>query len=662
LRTILEDVGDGNGGAPGRAGLASTGAGATGAARSALSGIDAGAAGTTRPGFLRRHAHALAVLLLLAAGIAARVPLVWQDNLGHLPDTNLFVAWTRSLHEHGLAGFYAANDFCDYPPVFVLTMWGVGHAASWIDPALTDTHLLRVLLKLPATLADVGIAILLLIEGRRLLGRRAALGAAALYLLNPISLYNSAYWGQVDAIHTALVLLAIVLVARRRWAGGGAAIALALLMKFQSIAFAPLVIFEGYRQRRWRGLGALLVGGTVAGAWLCAPFALNGVLDDVLRRAYVGVVGQYNQLSPSAYNMYWALADHRTADNGVPGAVALAAAAGRASLPAGSSPLMALTWRHISLIVYSLGVALILSIYSYRPGAIARLGTAGLLGLALFLLPTEMHERYAHPAIALLALWAVTSAWRERAFFLLSALLLLNLAHILPPEDVGAHIGVALTVLFVIMLIWSGLARIQAMDGARERGTSEALCEPQPPTPALVVWFRRLTFAAVPVVLLSGVGIAVLAQRAGATAASDASVYLSTLKPVRTHQDWGVLRTDRTVRGGMIRLGDTVYLRGLGTHASSETTYDIPEGVAEFRALVGIDYDSEGKGSVFASVELDGKEVFKSPLLTAASDPVEVRVPLGDARRITLRADETPDGRRADHVDWALARFAPAGP
>ena len=58
-----------------------------------------------------------------------------------------------------------------------------------------------------------------------------------------------------------------------------------------------------------------------------------------------------------------------------------------------------------------------------------------------------------------------------------------------------------------------------------------------------------------------------------------------------------------------------------------------------------------------AKVLLDGEQVFESTTLTGKSEPVEVRVPLGAARRITLIADETPDGEKSDHVDWALARF-----
>ena len=104
-------------------------------------------------------------------------------------------------------------------------------------------------------------------EARRLLGSRAGLGAAALYFLNPVALYNSAYWGQVDAIYTFFALLAVVLMARRHWYLAGAAVAAGLLAKFQTIAFVPLLLFETYRLGGWRAIAGKLVA-----AWPWRPW------------------------------------------------------------------------------------------------------------------------------------------------------------------------------------------------------------------------------------------------------------------------------------------------------------------------------------------------------------------------------------------------------
>src|SRR5580698_2945149 len=68
---------------------------------------------------------------------------------------------------------------------------------------------LRDLVKLPAILADLGVGALVYAIVRRFAGTGYALGAAALYLLNPATIYISALWGQVDSITGGLALLAI---------------------------------------------------------------------------------------------------------------------------------------------------------------------------------------------------------------------------------------------------------------------------------------------------------------------------------------------------------------------------------------------------------------------------------------------------------------------
>ncbi|MCH7721071.1 MAG: NPCBM/NEW2 domain-containing protein, partial [Planctomycetes bacterium] len=140
----------------------------------------------------------------------------------------------------------------------------------------------------------------------------------------------------------------------------------------------------------------------------------------------------------------------------------------------------------------------------------------------------------------------------------------------------------------------------------------------------------------------------------------DNVLYLSSLDPETVQQGWGELMLDRTVEGGPIRIGSSIYQRGLGTHTPLTLEYAIPEGYDAFEAYVGIDHDTDGNGSAIISVDLDGREVFKSPVVTGISDAIVLQIPLDGAKRLTLRADPTGDGDKYDHVDWASARFVRA--
>ncbi|MHC4696921.1 MAG: NPCBM/NEW2 domain-containing protein, partial [Planctomycetota bacterium] len=521
------------------------------------------------------------------------------------------------------------------------------------------------LLKVPACLADLAIAIVLYVEGRRLLGSVPGAAASALYFLNPVTIYNSAYWGQVDAIHTAFVLAAIVCVSRKRWALAGVAMALALLQKFQAIAFLPLVALEIYRLARWRGIARGALAGAVMAVVIALPFAWHGALGDALQRGYVKVIGQYNELSHNAYNVWYLTPHPETYDTTAPYVIARAAAQGSATIPDDASRLLLLSWRNISLIAYSLCVAAILSLYSLRTGAIARLQAAGLLSLAFFLVPTEMHERYSFPAIAMFALWAASSPWRERAFVLLSVLCLLNLTDVQPARSISTHIAGANVLMFIVIAAWLLLSRngnaghldVERKTTSNGRTSPDHATQPAEPTPPpsrLITWFRRLTLLAW---LTAGAFAGWLGHKiavAPPTTTSEATVYLSTLTPTHAEQGWRTLATDRSVAGGLIHLDDTYYLHGLGTHAPARITYTLPEGYEFFETLVGIKHTNT-QGSATVSVHLDGRQAYLSPRITGSTEPLTIRVPLDGARRLTLRVDPTSDGKRADHVDWAGA-------
>ncbi len=600
----------------------------------------------------------LGAAAVLVIGVIARVALVCTEGLGHLPDTNLFYDWTTGLGSLGLAGFYENRAFCDYPPLFVLVMWLIGKVTALVGGVLQEEVVVRAILKVPACLADGVIALTLLSEGRRIAGRHAGVAAAALYFLNPAAVYNSAYWGQVDAIHTALLLLGVAAVGRSRFASAGVFGALALLTKFQSIALLPLLIFDTWRCRRWRGLALMVCGAAAAACALLLPFGLTGTLDDVLSRAYVHVVGQYHQLSRNAMNLWQLLGIAELADTAPPGFIVAAVARGEPSIATDASPLLWLTYRHISLLLYAWSVAAILSLHARQAGAMARYGAAGALALAFFFIPTEMHERYAHPALAFLALWAVSAAWRERAFWFVSILLLLNLTLVLPINDIVVHTAGAMTLAFAVVCVLA--LRKPASELPPAAAPSPADADARMTDSVLVRAFARITWlsglalAAATVGIVGWCAASSLFRRA---AEAPGVTHVSALTPEREHQGWGTLRVDRAVSGGLIQMGDRLYLRGLGTHTPSRQLYVIPEGATQFRATVGIDGAAGQRGSAVAIVELDGEEAYRSPTLFGGEAPVEVTVPLDGAKRITLRTDATADGNRADHVSWALARF-----
>ncbi|HOZ48783.1 MAG TPA: NPCBM/NEW2 domain-containing protein [Candidatus Hydrogenedentes bacterium] len=126
-------------------------------------------------------------------------------------------------------------------------------------------------------------------------------------------------------------------------------------------------------------------------------------------------------------------------------------------------------------------------------------------------------------------------------------------------------------------------------------------------------------------------------------------------------QDHSTLHFRQSCMDTPIVIGNQTFAHGLGTHANSEIAIGVPEGATRFEAFVGIDtnYDTQGKhGSVEFSVEIDGREVVRTPTLRGgnAAYPIAFELPNG-ARQMLLKVDTTADGPSHDQSDWADARF-----
>src|SRR5207253_10476228 len=139
---------------------------------------------------LAKHSRFIAIL---ASGLLLRVLLAFVlfPKQGFSTDMQLFAGWATTLARVGPGAFYATATGADYPPGYMYFLWLLGSAPAAALPLL---------LKMPAILADLGIAAVLYWAGRRWLGQRAGVIAAALYLFIPVTWYDSALWGQVDAV------------------------------------------------------------------------------------------------------------------------------------------------------------------------------------------------------------------------------------------------------------------------------------------------------------------------------------------------------------------------------------------------------------------------------------------------------------------------------
>ena len=113
-------------------------------------------------------------------------------------------------------------------------------------------------------------------------------------------------------------------------------------------------------------------------------------------------------------------------------------------------------------------------------------------------------------------------------------------------------------------------------------------------------------------------------------------------------------------RGGRpLKIADKQYSRGLYCHAVSKVVVRLPGPGKSFSAIAGVDSNEQtsgGRGSVVFSVNVGGKEGFRSQVMREGMAGVPVNVPLDGAREFTLEIGDAGDGISCDQSDWADAK------
>ncbi|MEW5992653.1 MAG: hypothetical protein AB1736_15100 [Chloroflexota bacterium] len=307
------------------------------------------------------------------------------------------------------------------------------------------------LIKLPATLADIGMAA---VAGWSLRARPGwAVAGALAVLLHPAIWYVSAWWAQFESLYILPMLVGWALVVRGRPGWAAVAIAIGLMTKPQAL---PLAIpFAAFYLGRF-GLGGSIRAGAVAvatAALLWAPFVAAGGPGNYLRHL-ADYTSLFAVLSLRAWNPWWVLQD----------------LASGGQLVADSIPILGpVTLRWVGFAIAGL---LELAVFAWvwrRPTATGLAWGLAAASLAAFVGLTAMHERYAYAAVVFLVL-----CWPDRlavwTWVVVSVTVALNMVAAVPPAGppgslipVGGIVGiagsVAMSVSFVVVL--SGLRRVQ---------------------------------------------------------------------------------------------------------------------------------------------------------------------------------------------------------
>ena len=378
-----------------------------------------------RADFLKNPIVLLAIIL--TAGFALRVFL--SLFLTYEPDFNTWRLWGMQISESGFGKFYDRH-WCDYMPGYLYVLWaldGVNEAVPWFP--------VEVLFKLPANLADLGISALIFLWVRGVASAKTALICASAYFFNPATLSNSTFWGQVDSFHAFPIMLSVFLGLRKKFFLSGLLIALAFMIKPQSIVVFPVVGLLAarsvivprlnFRLESILPVILFLVAGALTIFIVSLPFIWNkldsatyvftGPVELIISR-FQAAYGEYKFTSLNAFNVWGAVA--MWADDEI---VKLG--------------LTLRTWGTITFIAFYAFVSCLLVFFTAVKSDVKKdyaylvPEALTLILFALFLTVTRAHERHLLPAIAFFTLIVFRSWIFWCLYAIVSCVYVINMAY-----------------------------------------------------------------------------------------------------------------------------------------------------------------------------------------------------------------------------------------
>jgi Gpi18-like mannosyltransferase len=605
--------------------------------------------------------------LFIAGGVLALfIRLLLIPNPGFEADVAFWKSWGLAVLDFGIVKGLLVTNF-NYPTpfgYFLALMPGVYRLFA--DPHAfnqywQNTNLLFLIVsKLPAIIADFGIAGIILWIGRNPkrfgfppLSSTIYYLLSIVYLLNPVSIMDSAWWGQVDSLGVIVFLGAFLLVLTKKPFLAGVIYMFAMMTKLQNMIYGPLFFLFIWQYARlsapdrrdggqagFDGLVLSLAGSLLAFTGLNVEFILSGNMWKVLE-SLTGNYDYFPWLSLNAFNLWWIVSGARGmqfSDKLL--SVGLANA------------------KTVGLYLFSAGYLLAALVMKPRESPIYRFLTALIIANAsFFLFQTESHDRYAFPLIVFLLLWGV--------FWIRRHLTIKETAHVFTSKPF--RVFSVFYSLFSILYFYN--LHTALVFNYPDNGIPILSTLIQPGLTIGVsflfigffVWFlftiRRdvtLWTFLIPVAL---VALALTAKNIPLI--THAPVSLTAMTPVSATQDYGQRVVNMPVntmfgfdKWGSLSVQYSFYRHGIGTHANSTQIYDMGRHFSKFTFDYGVDTEAGPRGTVVFEVYGDDKLLFASKKIGRYELPRHAEVNITGVRMLKLVVTDGGDGITDDHADW----------
>ncbi len=344
---------------------------------------------------------------------------------GHEWDMHCWLEWTKNIYTNGLAGVYRNYEHTtDYLPLYHYFLFAFAKFQGSITNIEKNIHYLKLITLLFDFIG--GFFFVRLIREHYKDANKLLLYSLLLFL-NIAYFYNTLIWGQVDGIMTTLIFISLFYAIKERILTSLIFIVLALNFKLQSIIFLPLILLillpSIIGKFSLKNLFTWLLIPSLLQIIIVLPFVFAGNFDNVWKVA-MNSIGKSPVISIYADNMwYWLIrGDLKTIHD--------------------TGTYLVLSYKNWGLLLFFATsfialLPLLINTYSIfvqkskeKIASEKILLTAALLPLIFFFFNTEMHERYSHPAIILVATYSILTK-RFVPYIFISVAYVLNLEAVL---------------------------------------------------------------------------------------------------------------------------------------------------------------------------------------------------------------------------------------
>lgn len=350
---------------------------------------------------------------ILCAGFILRT-IIAVTFPGNPYDIQAFIHWSAAAARN-LSGIYfdpsiPSHYTLTYPPVYLYVLSFLGKLIRFF---LVESYsIVLIILKLPAIITDILTGYLLYRFSQKYLSPSMSLFMVWLYVFNPVAIFNSALWGQIDSFLTLFIMIGLLFIDAGRLPWAAALFVLAILTKPQGVFVLPVLFWELFQRKKvkdflWSALAGLITFGLVI-----LPFSMVRGPFWIVRQ-FTKTAKQFPLASVNAYNIFALFGANLKYDSG------------------NFLLLNYYTWGFIFILgLLGLGTYFY---WSNRKRKVPQNGlpllTALLLLVGIFVLATRMHERYLFAALTI-ALLVYIRIPDRRVLYLFAGLTVTNYLNI----------------------------------------------------------------------------------------------------------------------------------------------------------------------------------------------------------------------------------------